>query len=84
MRCSVGIVSTAIELSEEEWNKTIKTNLTGTWLVSKFVSQYMRDAKTGGSVINISSIAGLERGQLPGGIAYASSKTAINAMTRVT
>ncbi|CAA0832864.1 NAD(P)-binding Rossmann-fold superfamily protein [Striga hermonthica] len=43
----------------------------------------MRDSKNGGSVINISSISGLERGQLPGGLAYVCSKTAVNAMTKV-
>ncbi|XP_073283041.1 uncharacterized protein [Primulina huaijiensis] len=43
----------------------------------------MRNAKMGGSVINISSIAGLNRGVLPGCLAYASSKTAVNALTNV-
>lgn len=43
----------------------------------------MRDANHGGSLINISSIAGLNRGQLPGGLAYASAKTALNVMTKV-
>lgn len=43
----------------------------------------MQDANQKGSVINIASIAGLARGQLPGGIAYTVSKTGINSMTRV-
>lgn len=74
---------TPLDLKEDEWNELIKTNLTGTWLVSKYVSRQMRDGGEGGSIINISSIAGLERGQLPGGLAYAASKTAVNAMTKV-
>ncbi|CAI0470892.1 unnamed protein product [Linum tenue] len=78
-----GSVKTPLELSEEEWNHVIKTNLTGTWLVSKSVGIRMRDAKVGGSIINISSIAGLHRGQLPGGVGYVSSKTGVNAMTKV-
>ncbi|KAG8367817.1 hypothetical protein BUALT_Bualt16G0112100 [Buddleja alternifolia] len=78
-----GRVHTPFDLSEEEWNDTIRTNLTGTWLVSKYVCMRMRDTKQGGSVISISSISGLERGQLPGGLAYVCSKTAINAMTKV-
>ncbi|KAI4381562.1 hypothetical protein MLD38_007623 [Melastoma candidum] len=77
-----GIIKSPLDLPEDEWDKTVKTNLTGTWLVSKFVGQRMSDAKTGGSIINISSIAGLVRGQLPGGVAYTSTKAAINAMTR--
>ncbi|KAL2228149.1 uncharacterized protein LOC105162686 [Sesamum indicum] len=78
-----GRVHSPLDLSEEEWNDNIKTNLTGTWLVSKYVCMRMRDGRHGGSVVNISSIAGLERGHLPGGLAYACAKTAINAMTKV-
>ncbi|KAJ4845973.1 hypothetical protein Tsubulata_000779 [Turnera subulata] len=78
-----GNVLDPLELSEGEWDSVLRTNLTGTWLVSKYVCIRMRDAKRGGSVINISSIAGLNRGQLPGGVGYASSKTAVNTMTKV-
>ncbi|XP_047939697.1 3-oxoacyl-[acyl-carrier-protein] reductase FabG-like [Salvia hispanica] len=78
-----GVVHTPLDLSEDEWNDLIRTNLTGTWLVSKYVCRRMRDGGRGGSVINISSISGLERGQLPGGLAYAASKSAVNSMTRV-
>lgn len=70
-------------MSEEEWNRVVKTNLTGCWLVAKYVCIRMRDAKQGGSVINISSTGGLNRGHLPGGVAYASSKAGLNAMTKV-
>ncbi|MQM11670.1 hypothetical protein Taro_044579 [Colocasia esculenta] len=78
-----GGVHSALDLSEEEWNNVITTNLTGTWLVSKSVCKHMHDAKQKGSVINISSIAGLARGQLPGGVAYTASKTGINSITKV-
>ncbi|KAJ0098453.1 hypothetical protein Patl1_21145 [Pistacia atlantica] len=78
-----GNVKSPLDLSEEEWNHVFKTNLTGSWLVSKYVCIRMRDANLGGSVINISSIAGLERGQLPGAVAYASSKAGLNTMTKV-
>ncbi|KAL0316743.1 UNVERIFIED_CONTAM: putative NAD-dependent oxidoreductase [Sesamum radiatum] len=78
-----GGVHNSLDLSEKELNDNIKTNLTGTWLVSKYVCMRMRDERQGGSVVNISSIAGLERGQLPGGLAYVCAKTAINAMTKV-
>ncbi|KAK9290881.1 hypothetical protein L1049_009060 [Liquidambar formosana] len=78
-----GTVKSSLELSEEEWNSIVKTNLTGTWLVSKYVCIHMRDMGKGGSIINISSIAGLDRGQLPGGIAYGASKAAVNTVTKV-
>lgn len=81
--CSLGNVSSALELSEEEWNNVFKTNLTGSWLVSKYVSIRMRDADQGGSIINVSSIAGLHRGYLPGGVAYNSSKAGVNTLAKV-
>ncbi|KAL1219278.1 putative tropinone reductase [Cardamine amara subsp. amara] len=78
-----GNVNSSLDISEEEWNKVIKTNLTGTWLISKYVSVLMRDAKQGGSVINISSISGLHRGIKPGGLAYSCSKGGVDTMTRM-
>ncbi|MED6198476.1 hypothetical protein PIB30_066633 [Stylosanthes scabra] len=78
-----GNVKAAWELAEEEWNQVFKTNITGTWLVSKYVCIRMREAKIKGAIINISSIAGDNRGQLPGGVAYASSKAAVNMLTKV-
>lgn len=78
-----GSVKSPLELSEEEWDQAIRTNLTGTWLVSKYVCKCMCDAQTKGSIINIASIAGLNRGQLPGGVAYSSSKVGVNMLTKV-
>ncbi|PHT33218.1 hypothetical protein CQW23_29555 [Capsicum baccatum] len=79
-----GSVSSSLELSEEEWEHTFKTNLRGAWLVSKYVCTRMRDAKqAGGSVINISSVSGLNRVLVPGGLAYASSKAALDMLTKM-
>lgn len=78
-----GSVHNPLDLSEEEWDSTMTTNLTGTWLVSKYVCIHMRDAKQGGSIINISSISGLNRGQLPGSLAYSASKTGVVTLTKV-
>ncbi|KAK6777083.1 hypothetical protein RDI58_023800 [Solanum bulbocastanum] len=69
---------------EEEWEHTFTTNLRGAWLVSKFVCRHMIDAKQGGgSIINVSSIAGLNRVLVPGGLAYASSKMALDRLTEM-
>ncbi|KAI3446562.1 hypothetical protein Pfo_003227 [Paulownia fortunei] len=78
-----GSVRTPLDLSEDEWNDIININLKGTWLVSKYVCTRMRRAQQGGSVINISSTAGLNRGQLPGSLVYAASKAAVNTITKV-
>lgn len=79
----IGEVKSALDLSEEEWDKTFRTNLSGSWLVSKYVCTLIRDSHARGSVINISSIVAAGRGQLPGCVAYASSKSAIVTMTKV-
>ncbi|XP_020265390.1 uncharacterized protein LOC109840962 isoform X2 [Asparagus officinalis] len=76
-------VNNPLDWPEEEWDDNIRTNLTGLWLVSKHVCRRMRDAKVKGSVINISSIAGLDRGQLPGALAYTASKMGVVAVTKV-
>ncbi|KAL5546674.1 hypothetical protein UlMin_006361 [Ulmus minor] len=77
-----GTVKSPLDLPEEEWNNVVKTNFTGAWLVSKYVCLRMRDAKQGGSVINITSITGLNRGYSPGAAAYTSSKSALNALSK--
>lgn len=71
----------SIELSEDEWNRVVRTNLTGSWLVSKYVGARMRAA--GGSIINISSVAGLNRSSYHGTVAYGSSKSGLDTMTKV-
>lgn len=78
-----GNVKSPLVITEEEWNHIFRTNLTGAWLVSKSISTRMRDAKIGGSIVNISSTAGLNRGHLPGSVAYATSKAALNTLTKV-
>nr|VDD09827.1 unnamed protein product [Brassica oleracea] len=78
-----GNVKTCLDLSEDEWDRVFRTNLTGAWLVSKYVCSLMRDPKRGGSVINVSSIAGLHRAMSLGGVAYACSKSGVDAMTKM-
>ncbi|XP_047074022.1 3-oxoacyl-[acyl-carrier-protein] reductase FabG-like [Lolium rigidum] len=78
-----GGVHSPLDWPEDEWDKLIKTNLTGLWLVAKHVCRRMRDAKIKGSVINISSVSGLNRGNLPGSIGYASSKSAVHSVTKL-
>ncbi|XP_022154461.1 uncharacterized protein LOC111021733 [Momordica charantia] len=60
-----GTLKSPLELSVEEWNQVVGTNLKGSWLVSKYVCIHMGETKRSGSIINISSIAGLNRNSLP-------------------
>ncbi|XP_051135631.1 uncharacterized protein LOC127254532 [Andrographis paniculata] len=78
-----GSLHTPWDLSEKEWDEIVGTNTTGTWLVSKYVCMHMREAKRGGSIINISSMSAVERGFPVGGLAYVSSKGSVNSMTKV-
>ncbi|XP_049401107.1 uncharacterized protein LOC125864999 [Solanum stenotomum] len=78
-----GGIKSSVDISEEEWENTLRTNLTGSWLVSKYVGRQMQASKKGGSIINISSISGLNRALMRGGIAYSSSKAAMDSMTKV-
>lgn len=78
-----GGVHSPLDWSEDDWENNIRSNLTGLWLVSKHVCRRMRDSRIKGSVINISSVGGLDRGQSPGAIAYVASKTGVMSVTRV-
>ncbi|KAJ3677656.1 hypothetical protein LUZ60_003380 [Juncus effusus] len=77
-----GGVHSVLEWSEEEWNNVIRTNLTGLWLVTKHVCKLMLKSKIEGSVVNISSIGGINRGHLPGALPYIASKSAVNFTTK--
>jgi 3-oxoacyl-[acyl-carrier protein] reductase len=47
-----------IDTSEEEWDKTINTNLKGAFLFTKAVLPYMIAKKSGGVIINVNSGSG--------------------------
>lgn len=78
---NAGIVNAAplLEDSVEQWKKTVDVNLTGTFLGMKHVVPKMMENK-GGSIINISSIAGLSGGL--GGHSYSASKGAVRMLSK--
>lgn len=65
--------------SVEQWEKTIKTNLTGTFIVTREVAANMKKEKSG-RIINISSTAS-QRGEANYSL-YAASKGGVNAFTK--
>lgn len=72
----------AVEVNPRAWDLTHKINVIGTWLGCKYAILSMRrHGKRSGSVINISSIAGLMGSATPQ-LAYTASKGAVIAMTR--
>ncbi|THF84656.1 SDR family NAD(P)-dependent oxidoreductase [Cohnella fermenti] len=72
---AVGLLDTTID----QWNKVMGINVTGTFLGMKHVVPVMIENK-GGSVVNISSIAGLTGGSGAG--AYTASKGAVRLLTK--
>jgi NAD(P)-dependent dehydrogenase (short-subunit alcohol dehydrogenase family) len=70
------------EMTLEQWNKVIDTNLTGTFLFCQAVGKFMTSQKRG-KIINVASVAGL-RGSSPEfqAIGYHASKGGVIAFTR--
>lgn len=72
-------VGSAEETSDEDWNRVIAANLTGTFLVSRAAVATLRRAG-GGSIINIGSYLGLVG--LKHRAAYCASKGGVTLLTK--
>jgi 3-oxoacyl-[acyl-carrier protein] reductase len=66
------------ELTPEEWEKVLNTNLRGVYYCIRSFAPMMIRAKTG-HIVNISSLAG--KNALPNGAAYAASKWGLNGLS---
>lgn len=60
------------------WDRVLDVNLKGTWLGMKVLAPVMRDAG-GGSIVNVSSAAGLDQHPDP---AYTASKWGVRGLTK--
>ncbi|MEQ8486539.1 MAG: 3-oxoacyl-ACP reductase family protein [Pseudomonadales bacterium] len=69
-----------LDMEDDLWHDTVNVNLNGVYLVTKAVGRAMRERKAGGSIINISSLAG--RRGLPDYGAYCASKFGVVGMTQ--
>ena len=67
------------EMSEEQWDTVIEVNLSGTWRTVRAVVPAMIEAGNGGSIIIVSSSAGLKA--TPGNGHYSASKHGLVAIT---
>jgi len=71
-----------LEAGLDDWNKVMAINSTGVWLGMKSVIPTMQ-ARGGGSIVNVSSIAAIVGGEADGGgAAYSASKGAVRALTK--
>lgn len=68
------------EIEENDWNEVLDVNLTGQFRVTKEAIPYLQ--KTAGSIINISSDAGLKAYQGFNADAYSATKAALIILTK--
>jgi len=68
-----------VDLPLDEWERVIRTNLTGSYLMAQAAARQMIRQGKGGSIINISSIAA--RLGPANTAAYATSKAGLNALS---
>ena len=76
-----GVWAPLEELEPDEWDRTIDTNLKGTFLTVKYAVPYLK--KQGGSVIVTSSVNGTRMFSNTGATAYSCTKAAQVAFTKM-
>ena len=69
-----------VDQSEEEWDHVIDINLKGVWLCVKHEIQQMLKQGGGGTIVNMSSVAGLMGA--PAAAPYCASKHGVIGLTR--
>lgn len=68
-----------MEISDEEWDRIFKVNLTGLRAACQVLGQYMIDSKTAGSIINVASLSAIK--PLSRVFTYSASKAAVLNLT---
>jgi len=69
-----------LDVTEEEWDRVIRTNLKGCFLCTQAAAAHMKD-HGGGVIVNIGS--GSNKVPFPGLVAYTASKGGIEMLTKV-
>lgn len=80
--CNAGVAITrqALDLTPNDWNQVLGTNLTGCWLVAQEAGRRLVQAKASGSIINVTSI--LAHRVAGAVMPYAVSKAGLEQLTR--
>jgi glucose 1-dehydrogenase len=76
----VETITPLLDIPEEEWDRTLETNLKGVFLCSQIVARAMIAEGQGGKIVNIGSIAGVMPPRREPH--YAASKGAVHVLTR--
>jgi len=74
----VGVFKSVSELSVQDWQATIETNLSGVFYCSR-EALFRFETRSGGYIVNISSLAG--KNPFPGGAAYNASKFGLTGLS---
>ncbi len=77
----IGALGGPVELSEEEWDRIMRTNVKSMFLTCKYVLPHM-ERQGSGAIINISSMGAVRFSDSYPLTAYSASKSAVNALTR--
>jgi len=77
----IGDRAPAEDMTLEQWHRVLDINLSGAWYFDQTVGRHMIERGIKGSIINTSSITSLV-GITTGNANYASTKGALNALTR--
>src|SRR6202050_172993 len=75
-----GVWVPIVRQSEEDWDRTIATNLKGVWLCLKYEIRQMLKRGGGGAIVNMASINGLIGAA--GTAAYSASKHGVIGLTK--
>lgn len=80
---NAGVINTDefVDVTLEDWNKVINTNLTATFVTCQVVFKAM-EANGGGRIVNVASVAGMVGGGYLGTAAYAASKAGVICLTK--
>jgi NAD(P)-dependent dehydrogenase (short-subunit alcohol dehydrogenase family) len=75
-----GVWVPIVRQSEEDWDRTIDTNLKGAWLCLKYEIRQMLKQGSGGAIVNMASVVGLIGAA--GAAAYSASKHGVLGLTK--
>ena len=68
------------EMTDDQWQTMLDINLTGVWRTMRAAVPYMISAGNGGSIVTISSVAGIKA--LPGQAHYSAAKHGVTGLTK--
>jgi short-subunit dehydrogenase len=76
----ISLPASALDMTEDDFDAVLDTNLKGVFLVAQSAARAMREAKKPGSIVNVASILGV---RVAGHVsAYAASKAAVIQLTK--